>query len=256
MTETDYVTIAILAKEKAHVLPLYLQQIEKQTYPASKIKLYIRTNNNRDQTAEILAAWVDKVKGKYSEIHFDASDVEEKVENYEPHEWNSVRLSVIRRIREESLIWARERGTHYFSVDCDNFITADTLETLLKTNLSVIGPMLRNTDSPTSLYANYHFVVDGNGYYKNHPLYFDILYKNIKGIIEVEVIHTTYLVRNEVLDKVTYEDQSGRFDYVIFSDSLRKAGIPQYLDNRKYYGFLTFCDTVEDFVEKNKDISL
>jgi hypothetical protein len=54
MTSTEFVTIAILTKDKAHVLPLYLNQIESQTYPASKIKLYIRTNNNRDNTAAIL----------------------------------------------------------------------------------------------------------------------------------------------------------------------------------------------------------
>jgi hypothetical protein len=31
---TEFITIAILAKDKAHVLPLYLDLIEKQTYPA------------------------------------------------------------------------------------------------------------------------------------------------------------------------------------------------------------------------------
>ena len=41
-------------------LPLYLELIENQTYPASKIKLYIRTNNNNDDTADILEEWVRK----------------------------------------------------------------------------------------------------------------------------------------------------------------------------------------------------
>ena len=88
MKQTDMVTIAILAKDKAHVLPLYLKQIENQTYPASKIKLYIRTNNNNDDTAEILEQWIEKVNGKYSEIHYDSSDVAERVQEYSPHEWN------------------------------------------------------------------------------------------------------------------------------------------------------------------------
>jgi hypothetical protein len=70
----------------------------------------------------------------------------------------------------------------------------------------------------------------------------------------VELIHCTYLIRNEVLDYVKYNDGSGRHEYVIFSEALRKAGIPQYVDNRNYYGKLTFCDTEEDFNSKNIEI--
>ena len=102
-----------------------------------------------------------------------------------------------------------------------------------------------------SNYSNYHFVTDENGYYKYSTLYFDILNQTIKGLIEVEVIHCTYLVRKEILEYTSYIDGSGRYDYVIFSDTLRKLGIPQYIDNRRIYGKLTFCDTEEDFKSKN-----
>jgi len=238
---SDFVTIAILAKDKAHVLPKYLDLIEKQTYPASKIKLYIRTNNNNDHTAELLENWIEKVKDKYSEIYYDASDVEERVQEYAPHDWNPLKLKVLCRLRQESIEWACKRGTHYFVVDCDNFIIPETLEILLGTNLPVIGPLLKNGDSPHSPYANYHFVTDENGYYRASNYYYDIFNGHIKGLIEVEVIHCTYLVRNEVLDQVSYNDGSGRYDYVIFSDVLRKLGIPQYIDNRRYYGNLTFA---------------
>lgn len=251
MKPTEYVTIAILAKEKAHVLPLFLNLIENQTYPSSQIKLYIRTNNNRDQTAVLLEQWKEKVKDKYSEIFFDASDVEEPVQDYSPHEWNSLRFDVLARLRQESVEWAKAKGTHYFVVDCDNFIAPDTLEILLNTGLPVIGPLLGNGDDPFSYYSNYHFVTDEDGYFKDSPLYYEILYQTIKGLIEVEVIHCTYLVRHEVLDRVTYLDGSGRHEYVIFSDTLRKSGIPQYIDNRRIYGKLTFTDTEEEFKSKN-----
>jgi len=59
------------------------------------------------------------------------------------------------------------------------------------------------------------------------------------------------LVRQEVLNFASYIDGSNRFDYVIFSDTLRKAGIPQYIDNRRNYGKLTFCNTEEEFKAKN-----
>jgi|SRR3954454_5765663 hypothetical protein len=248
---TEFVTIAILAKDKAHVLPMYLDLIEKQTYPASKIKLYIRTNNNKDHTAVLLEEWIGKVQDKYSEIYFDASDVEEPVHEFSPHEWNTMRFKVLGRLRQESIDWAKEKGTHYFVVDCDNFIVPETLEMLLKSSLPVVGPLLTNGDNPNSFYSNFHFVTDEDGYYKNSKYYYDILYSKIKGLFEVEVIHCTYLVRNEVLDLVSYDDESGRYEYVIFSDVLRKLSIPQYIDNRRNYGKLTFCNSEEEFTSKN-----
>ncbi|HEY5563677.1 MAG TPA: hypothetical protein VIK72_18305 [Clostridiaceae bacterium] len=198
MILTELVTIAILAKDKSHVLPLYLNLIENQTYPSSKIKLYIRTNNNRDNSAALLEKWIEKVRDRYSEVYYDSSDVEEPVQEYEPHEWNSLRFKVLGRLRQESVEWARARGTHYFVVDCDNFIIPETLEILLKTGLPVIGPFLRNGDNLLSYYSNYHFICDKNGYYEDSSLYYDIFNHTIKGLIEVEVIHCTYLIQNQV----------------------------------------------------------
>jgi hypothetical protein len=40
-----------------------------------------------------------------------------------------------------------------------------------------------------------------------------------------------------------YEDGSGRYEYVVFSESARKARIPQYLDNREIYGYLSLDES-------------
>ena len=69
------ITIAILAKDMAHCLPLYLTCIEKQTWPKSKTYLYIRTNDNNDNTATNIKDWIEKVKDQYLGIYFDDSDV-------------------------------------------------------------------------------------------------------------------------------------------------------------------------------------
>ena len=59
------------------------------------------------------------------------------------------------------------------------------------------------------------------------------------------VVHTTYLVRADVLAELTYGDDSERYEYVIFSDVARKRGIPQYFDNRQVYGYITFAEGAE-----------
>ncbi|WP_342421562.1 hypothetical protein [Paenibacillus sp. FSL E2-0178] len=245
--EQDLVTIAILAKDKAHVLPLYLQLIEKQTYPASRINLYIRTNNNNDRTKEILEEWIERVGERYHEVYFDGSDMEERVQDFAPHDWNDLHLRVMGKVRQESIEWAKAKDSHYFVPDCDNFIISDTLESLLTTHLPVVGPLLRVAESPLSFYSNFHHETDDFGYFKSSDLYMEYLFQRVKGLVEVDVIHCTYLMRREILEYVQYEDGSGRHEYVIVSDGLRKAGIPQYLDTRKRYGMLTFWDTEEQF---------
>lgn len=65
------------------------------------------------------------------------------------------------------------------------------------------------------------------------------------------MVHCTYLVRGDVIPELTYEDTTTRHEYVVFSDSARKAGVPQYLDNRQVYGYVTFGEgDVPDGIER------
>lgn len=238
------VTIAILAKDKAHILPLYLKCIEMQNWPAKKTNLYIRTNNNNDATAQILREWVARVKGHYAAVYFDDTDVPEKVQQYKQHEWNSLRFKVLGKIRQDSVDWAKNHNSHYFVVDCDNFIHPDTLSAMVRANVPIVAPFLRAAD--TSLYANYHAAVDPQGYLADTPLYYLLLSRELKGLVALPVVHCAYFIQHNVLDKIVYDDNSYRYEYVIFSDHARKSDIPQYLDNRRLYGRLTFAENGDD----------
>lgn len=240
----DLVTIAILAKDKAHTLPLYLECIENQTWPANKTCLYIRTNNNNDYTAEILRNWVMHVGSRYAKIYFDDTDVADQVQEFGQHEWNYTRFKVLGEIRQDSVDWAKENRSHYFVADCDNFICPDTIESLMKTNLPIIAPFLKCHGNV--YYSNYHDAIDANGYYASSEFYHAILGQKIKGILDVPVVHCTYFIRYEVLDTVCYDDESARYEYVIFSHSARKKNIPQYIDNRKVYGYVSFAENRQD----------
>ncbi|MCX5924312.1 MAG: glycosyltransferase family 2 protein [Candidatus Dependentiae bacterium] len=240
----DFVTIAILAKDKAHVLPLFLACIERQTWPKNKTKIYIRTNNNNDNTAEILSQWLDRVAHLYAEVFFDATDVPQQVQHYKQHEWNSERFEVLGKIRELSIQWAYNNNSHYFVVDCDNFIKPHTLERLMSLQLSIVAPFLTTGQN---YYSNYHAAIDGNGYLATTPFYEMIFNRQITGLIQVPVVHCTYLIRRQYLPYVWYRDNSGRYEYVIFSDVARKNGIPQYIDNREMYGYVSFAEDIKTF---------
>lgn len=238
----DCVTVAILTRDKAHTLPTYLRCLEKQTWPKSKTRLYVRTNNNTDDSAQILKSWLDKVGGEYASVFFDDSDLEQNLQQYGPHDWNHVTLSTLAGIRQLSLLYAWRMDTHYFVADCDNFILPHVLETLMATELALVAPMLRTSNA----YSNFHYKADEDGYMAHCDEYFEVVDGRITGLVEVDVIHCTYLIRREALTQLTYCDNSWRYEYVIFSHSARRAGIPQYLDNRQPNGFLTFANTVED----------
>ena len=239
------ITVAILVKDKAHTLPLYLSCLEQQTWPKSKTYLYIRTNNNRDNSAEILRSWVEKVRDQYLDIYFDDSDVpEENIPNLNNMNGTARDLKCWARIRQESINWAFEHGSHYFIADCDNFIFPFTIEKVAEVNLPIIAPLLNSNCA----YSNFHAAIDENGYMNPSSLYLPLVNREIKGLIEVPVVHCTYFINYDVLLDMGYDDDSYRFEYVIFSDNARKKSIGQYLDTREVYGFITFAETTTDLV--------
>jgi glycosyltransferase involved in cell wall biosynthesis/SAM-dependent methyltransferase len=236
---TPKVLLAILAKQMETMLPLYLRCIEALDYPKSSIVIYIRTNNNKDRTREMLAEWVERVRPYYAAVEMDASDVPEQVETFGVHEWNAERFKVLGRIRNVSLRKTLEHGcAYYFTADVDNFIRPCTLKELVSLSLPIVAPLLRSVDE-TSRYSNYHADIDGNGYFRDCQQYDWILSQAITGVFELPVVHCTYLIRADVIPALDYEDHSGRHEYVIFSDRARRNGIPQYFDNRQLYGYLT-----------------
>jgi GR25 family glycosyltransferase involved in LPS biosynthesis/glycosyltransferase involved in cell wall biosynthesis len=234
------VLVAILAKQKAAALPLYLECIAALDYPKSSIVLYVRTNNNTDATEHILREWLARVGQLYSAVEFDAADVPEPVQNFAVHEWNATRFRVLGRIRNISLRRALEHDCDfYFVADVDNFIRPCTLRELVALDLPIVAPLLRSI-APGGFYSNYHAEIDANGYFKGCDQYQWILNRWLRGVHEVPVVHCTYLVRADVLNELSYEDATARYEYVVFSDSARKSGVVQYLDNRQVYGYVTF----------------
>jgi hypothetical protein len=236
--------VAILAKNKAATLPFYLDCILHQTLSKADIHLYIRTNDNTDETAVILRTFVETHGHKYASVYYNDTSVSEEIKRYGNHEWNAIRFKVLGQIRQDSVSYAKAKGAHYFVADCDNFITPPALEHMMANQaLGVVAPMLT---TPT-MYSNYHYDIDANGYMKEHPVYKEILMRKVVGCIAVPVVHCTYFVHHDLLEHVCYDDNSSRYEYVIFSDTFRKKGIRQYIDNRHTYGFITFTDTRDAF---------
>jgi hypothetical protein len=256
------VFIAILAKQKEGVLPLFLRSLYELDYPKENISLYVRTNNNTDNTRQVLENWLDQHRTEYRYVTYDCSDIAESVEQYKVHEWNGVRFRALAKIRQASLdAFLRSDCDYYFVIDVDNFLFPETLNALIEANKPIVAPLLRYAvatdefpDTPEDqervgshkcrYYSNYHYLVDDYGSIINEPIYYQLLHRvdGLRGLHDVDCVHCTYLIKRKYVDKLSYLEDSDRYEYMVFSESARKARVDQYLDNRKIYGILTLTE--------------
>ena len=239
------ITVAILAKDKGYCLSFYLHCLLQQTYPKDKMILYIRTNDNSDNTQEILEEFIQVHGSKYKHIYYDPTSIDPDLSGYENHSWDLFRFKVMSKIRQESIDFAKRYKTDYFVADCDNFLERGVLKRLWDIrSFGVVAPLLSMERKVR--YSNMHNQSCALGYYQPNKEYHRLVSPPRKGVYEVSTVHCTYLIRNDLLDDVTYEDNSTRAEYVILSDAFRRKNIPQLIDDRQFNGFL-FIDTDSHF---------
>lgn len=240
----------ILAKDKGKMLEHWLKtQVEDILYPKELVSLYIRTNDNNDNTQEILDEWVEKqLDREWADITYDKSSVNKEIKQYGVHEWNPVRFKTLGKLRQEGVEYAEKMGYDFYYVqDVDNFVKPYTLGKLASYNLPVVAPLIRYAEGKEEHrpYANYHNIASPNGYYMDNYAYYHILNGHVKGLIKCDVVHCTYLISQSVYHKIKYVDGTDDYEYVIFSRYLRERNVPQYLDNTELYGYLTLDEDLD-----------
>jgi SAM-dependent methyltransferase len=223
------------------VLPDYLQCIEALDYPKSRITLQVRTNDNVDGTAAILEAWLRRVRDDYARCIYDSSPLTLAASDSNPHDWSPANLRRIATVRTESLEKFKNDPTdYYFVVDVDNFLAPFALPELVRRREPIVAPMLDTLPLETDPYSNFFGACDDHGYAAYSPVYDTIRTRAVRGALQVPVVHCTYLIERSVIERglVKYVDGSGRYEFVIFSDSARKSGVRQILVNDRRYGYL------------------
>jgi hypothetical protein len=265
MKDYPLVLLHVLAKDKEHLLDHWLKtQLDEIDYPKNRIGLYIRTNDNKDNTEATLDDWIIKQRGAddcpddtypWFNIEFDNSSVDDSIKKYDTHEWNAHRFKLLGALRQEGIQYAIDQDyDFYYTCDVDNFVQPDTLKQLVSYNLPVVAPLIRYAlgKEEHKPYANYHNIASNNGYYLDNFAYYRILNGEVRGLIKCDVVHCTYLINKETLKEINYVDGTDDYEYVIFSRTLREKGIVQYLDNTRLYGYLTLeedLDAVKKWME-------
>ncbi len=243
--EEPTVMIAILARNKAHVLTTYLQCLTELDYSKDKIHIFIHTNDNTDDTLNILLKWVEKVENEYATVEMVYGTAKVlKDDTSSPHNWgaNRSRLDLLACIRQHSLQKALEKECkYYFVVDCDNFILPHTLYDLVSCRKPIVAPMLHCIGNPNLSNFLMGPMTATNSLQERK------IKMQEKGIFPVSLVHNTYLIDCKYIPKLSYQGQEGSFEFANFSTSAVKHGIAQYICNKKYYGFfIHFFKTIDD----------
>lgn len=231
LTEAPRVLLTIPPDRDERSLPLYLACIEALDYPKTAIVLQLCSDG---PVEPILRNWVNRIGDQYAHVLFNPVDETNDVESSCPDKQHAER-----RARDDSLkSGAKHDCDFYFVADGGTFLRRCTLNELVALDLPIVAPFLRSIQ-PAARYSNYHAAIDANGYYRECDQYNWILERSVCGLLEVPVVNRAYLVRADVIPGLAYDDATVRHAYVVFSENARKRGIPQYLDNRQIYGYVS-----------------
>ncbi|KZC04706.1 PREDICTED: glycosyltransferase 25 family member [Dufourea novaeangliae] len=240
------VLVSILVRNKAHTLPYFLTFLEGLNYPKKRIHLCIYSDNNIDNSIEILSAWVKSKNNQYHGIDTDFDEKSDGIENEDGiADWSTQRFLHVINLRERGLNTGRNIWADFvLMLDADVFLTnPDTLEKLISKNETVTAPLLKSD----GMYSNFWAGMNADYYYLRTEKYHRILFREETGCFDVPMIHSAVLVnlRKHTSDQLTYDPRNLKWydgpndDIITFAVGANKSGVPLFICNDEVYGFVT-----------------
>ena len=242
------VFIPILTRNHNNYLKHYLRCIDELDYPKDKIIIYINTNNNDDDSVRTLLDWTQRVHKDYKKVIFEHGDYSGLNREMGWQDQNGRRLHIMSIIRQRSLdLCKTEKCDYFFPIDTDNWVEPITLKYLIGKNKPLIAPFLKDFAERT-IYSNFFYAVNPWGFIgtdsndESRKIWHR---KQMCGTFEVPLVHCTYLLDCNYIDKVKYHDGSNQWEFITFANSARENEVKQYLCNERMFGFVRY-DTVVD----------
>ncbi|XP_052854466.1 glycosyltransferase 25 family member [Drosophila gunungcola] len=259
--EEDYqepptVLIALLVRNKAHTLPMFLSYLDQQDYPKQRIAFWLRCDHSNDDSIDILRNWLDNSADLYQSVKYVFEPQDRSYLNESsPYEWPASRFKHLIAMKEEAFQYGREIWADFmFFLDADVLLTSkDALKTLTRLQLPIVAPMLISE----SLYSNFWCGMTEDYYYRRTDEYKEIYHVKKQGSFPVPMVHTAVLVnmnhrvvrRNLTFDKSRLlEMQRSRQqeplyegpadDIIVFAISANSSGIPLHICNDINFGYI------------------
>ncbi len=132
------VLIGCPVRDRAWILPRYLQCLLELNYPKNQIEYAFVVNDSTDTTLEILQKFALRSP---SPVHLIQQNMSSR-NSSSRGAYNIANLVVLRNILLNMFI--KSDCSHLFSVDSDILVTPDSLNELIKLDLSVVSLLVRN----------------------------------------------------------------------------------------------------------------
>lgn len=213
-------TIACPVRDRGKILPYYLENIYKQTFPKKNTKLLFVVNNSFDNSEQILKKFKKEHQKEYKNItilRHDRNPVDKrfKVLPEDDRKKNTRRLFINEHLAFiRNYLLDRCDTEWLFSVDSDIMLLPDTLERLLNSNKRCISALICNGHKYVESVNN---KVENKIDRRKPTFYTNIMRHNGEGlihvpsrewngIIEVDMTGAVYLIHEDIYKKCRYKD--------------------------------------------------
>ncbi|XP_020812456.1 glycosyltransferase 25 family member [Drosophila serrata] len=253
--ELPTVLIALLVRNKAHTLPMFLSYLEQQDYPKHRIAIWLRCDHSNDGSIDVLQKWLEHSGELYHGVNYALEPDEQSYFNESsPYEWPASRFKHLISLKEEAFEYARDIWADFvFFLDTDVFLTSkEALKTLTRLRLPIVAPMLLSE----SLYSNFWCGMTEEYYYKRTDEYKEIYHGKKVGSFPVPMVHTAVMVdmnyrgsrnltfdRHRLLEMQRSRGQEPLYDgpaddIIVFAISANSSGIPLHICNDINFGYI------------------
>ncbi|XP_065190201.1 multifunctional procollagen lysine hydroxylase and glycosyltransferase LH3-like [Sycon ciliatum] len=217
------VLVALFVDQPVPFFHKFLQRIERQFYPKSRLAIFLHVNFLAKYHSSAAAEWIKSIKAleqPYFSVTFDDGSFDETGTSQDARG---------RALKECQTI----NCSFYFSVDADVMLTNRlVLKRLVEQNRTILAPLL---SKPEKLWSNFWGAISSTGYYERSEDYLAIVNGERRGTWVVPHISHAYLVRRDVIDQgtIVYPVVPGVDKDMAFSSRLRRQGTFMYVTNKE-----------------------
>jgi len=265
MRENKKILIAFPCRDRAWVLPHFLDKIYNIDYDKKLIDIYCIINNSRDDSLDILKHFKTKYENEYNSIkieirnnsEFSMKDERRQSTRFKMYHWLAdLRNNLVNKCTKLDC-------DYLFSVDTDILVPSDILKRLISHNKDYVSSIIYNgyLFKPHDAGASYSPLLNAYKYpnilnLKSKDSYKHIVNYKVKNpnlldrgtITEVDFTGAVFLVSNEVCKIARFGwDKQGEDE--VFCRSARENGFKLYCDLSLYSQHMMSKDILDLYLK-------
>lgn len=224
MADIPTVVVGCPVRDRAWILPYYLEHISKLDYDTRRLIPCFVVNDSSDRTEEILRKWAYENSSRYSKVIIEVFN-QGQIPDRRTQEVRNRIYHSLANVRNKFLEIACNNGADYvFSIDSDILVPPNALKDLLKHNKDIIAAQIWNDASKR--YPN--ILIDQNGvirHYFNFP-------KN--QLFRCDVTGAVYLISRKVVVSGVKYGYHHQGEDIAFCKDAKAKGFEIYADSNIY----------------------